>query len=448
MPKTHEWKTFAQWAKTYGDCVYVNVLGQPIVILDSFAAANDLLKQRSAIYSSRPRLVTGFTQSMALSPYSARFLSFRRLIHKELSGNSLQKYWPLHEDESRLLIKKVLLDPSLLLDSIRNYAGSVILRVMYGYQTASEDDKFVVMAEKLLAAFSIGSQPRVWLVDILPWLRHLPSWFPGTEFKRTAARWRQLQMEVAEVPFNWTVANKDSPDMIRPNFVTTILSQSPDVLPEEDRQHLIWAATSLFGGGTDTTVSAISSFFLAMAMYPEVQSRAQAEVDKVVTGGRLPRLSDRPNLPYVECVMQEVLRWNPVEPLGIPHMSTKDDVYRDYHLPAGTIIIANIWSILHDPIVFPDPHEFRPERFLNDKRAVEVNTSAFGFGRRSCPGVYFAEASMFIAICTALSQCNISNPTNSRGQKIGKDVEYQTGTVSHPQEFSCNITPRAGTSGE
>ncbi|KAJ7202634.1 cytochrome P450 [Mycena pura] len=381
MPKTHEWKTFAQWAKTYGDCVYVNVLGQPIVILDSFAAASDLLNQRSAIYASRPHL------------------------------------------------------PMANL-----YTGSVILRVTYGYQTASEGDKFVALAEEVLAAFSIASQPGVWLVDIIPWLRHLPSWFPGTEFKRTAA-----------------LANKDSPEMIQPNFVTTILSQSADVLPEEDRQDLMWAAGSLFGGktcfinvlaGSDTTVSAISSFFLAMTMYPEVQSRAQAEVDKVGTDGRLPQLSDRPNLPYVECVMQEVKRWNPVGPLGIPHMSTKDDVYRDYHLPAGTIIMANVWSMLHDPLVFPDPHEFRPERFLNDKRAVEVNTCVFGFGRRSCPGVYFAEASLFIAICTALSQCNISNPTNSRGQKIGKDVEYQTGTISHPEKLFCNITPRAGTSGE
>ena len=59
-----------------------------------------------------------------------------------------------------------------------------------------------------------------------------------------------------------------------------------------------------------------------MAMYPEVQSRAQAEVDKVVTGGRLPQLSDHPNLPYVECVMQEVLRWNPVGPLGMHGLNT------------------------------------------------------------------------------------------------------------------------------
>jgi cytochrome P450 len=53
-----------------------------------------------------------------------------------------------------------------------------------------------------------------------------------------------------------------------------------------------------------------------MALYPEVQSLAQAELDRVVSHDRLPQLSDRSSLPYVEAVMREVLRWNPTTPLG------------------------------------------------------------------------------------------------------------------------------------
>ncbi|KAJ7748815.1 cytochrome P450, partial [Mycena maculata] len=115
--------------------------------------------------------------------------------------------------------------------------------------------------------------------------------------------------------------------------------------------------------------------------------------------------------------------------IGVPHLLVKDDVYGNYQLPAGSIVMANVWSILRDPAVFPDPQEFRPEHFLNDKRALDVATCIFGFGRRSCPGVHFAETSMFIAIATALSQCKVSDPTNFRGEKINKDVEYQTGTI-------------------
>ncbi|KAJ7102834.1 cytochrome P450 [Mycena epipterygia] len=447
MPKHHEWKTFSEWAKKYGDCVYVDVLGQPIVILDSLTAAHDLLDQRSAIYSSRPRLVmggelAGFNQSLALMPYSPRFHSLRRLIHKELMGNMLQKYWPLHEEESRTLVRKVLLDPSVFLDSIRHYSGSVILRVTYGYRTAPEDDKFLVLAQRVMASFSAATQPGAWAVDIIPWLRHLPSWIPGTAFKKTAAMWCRMHMDVVEGPFNWAMDNKESPHLVQPNFVSTILSQSPDAFSEDDQHLLLWASASLFGGGADTTVAALSTFFLAMALYPDIQEAAQAEIDRVLTDGRPPQLSDRPSLPYVECVMREVLRWNPITPLGLPHLLMKDDIYKDYHLPAGSIVMVNVWSILRDPIVFPNPQEFQPSRFLNDKRAADVASSIFGFGRRACPGVHFAEASMFIAIATALSQCNISDAIDSRGGKLSKDVESQTGTISHPEKFRCTIIPR------
>ncbi|KAJ7628751.1 cytochrome P450 [Roridomyces roridus] len=458
MPKDYEWKTFAEWTKAqfgpkkYGDCVYVQILGQPIVILGSLSAAHDLLSQRSAIYSSRPRLVmagelAGFAQAMPLMPYSSHFNALRRLIHKELTGTVLQKYWSLHEDESRLLMDKVLASPDEFLDSIRHYSGSVILRVTYGYQTASKNDKFLVLAERVTRAFSSAAKPGAWAVDILPWLRHLPSWLPGTGFKRVAAQWNRMHLDVVQGPYDWALENQDSLDLIRPNFVSTMLSQSVDPLIQNERELLLWASGSLFGGGADTTVAAISSFFLAMALFPEVQSAAQAEIDRVIPTGRLPELADRPNLPYVECVMRETLRWNPIVPLGLPHMSVKDDVYGSYHIPAGSIIMVNIWSILRDPAVFPDPVEFRPERFLNNTRARDVTSSVFGFGRRSCPGIHFAEASMFIAIATALSRCTISNATDGQGHAIGKDVEYRTGTLSHPKPFRCEISPRARSSG-
>ncbi|KAJ7113109.1 cytochrome P450 [Mycena epipterygia] len=312
MPKEREWKIFAQWAKDYGDW---------------------------------------FNRGFALMPYFPRFHSLRRLIHKELTGIMLQKYWPLHEDESRTLVKKVLQDPDAFSDSIRHYSGSVILRVTYGYQTAPQNDKFLVLAEEAIAAFAETFQSGPWAVDVFPWLRHLPSWVPGMKFKQTAAAWHKISMEFAEGPFEWALANQ--------------------------------------------TVAALSSFFLAMALYPEVQ---------------------------------------PIGPLGIPHLLTKDDIYRDYQLPAGSIVMANVWSILRDPLVFPDPDEFRLERLWTTKsarRGIRIEMRSFW----ACTGVHFAEASMFIAIATALSQCNIRDPINSRGEHIRKDVEYQTGTLRYSRHL-------------
>ncbi|KAF8607124.1 cytochrome P450, partial [Ceratobasidium sp. AG-I] len=80
------------------------------------------------------------------------------------------------------------------------------------------------------------------------------------------------------------------------------------------------------------------SFVLAMVMFPEVQAKAQQEIDAVVGLDRLPTVEDRPNLPYIENLVSETLRWQPAAPLGVPHMCTKDDECHGYRIPKGAIV--------------------------------------------------------------------------------------------------------------
>lgn len=71
-------------------------------------------------------------------------------------------------------------------------------------------------------------------------------------------------------------------------------------------------------GGADTTTAAVYAFFLAMVLFPEVQKKAQSEIDAVVGSERLPTFADQPHLPYVNALVTEVLRWNSVVPIGMP----------------------------------------------------------------------------------------------------------------------------------
>lgn len=80
-----------------------------------------------------------------------------------------------------------------------------------------------------------------------------------------------------------------------------------------------------------------------MVCYPEVQRKAQDELDRVVGPYRLPEFGDREHLPYVELICKEVHRWQPVVPMGVAHAVSQDDTYRRYFIPKGTIIIGNIW---------------------------------------------------------------------------------------------------------
>lgn len=133
------------------------------------------------------------------------------------------------------------------------------------------------------------------------------------------------------------------------------------------------------------------NFVLAMAIYPEVQKKAQKDLDAVLQGQRLPDFSDFEKLPYLAAMVNEVFRWQAVTPFAVYHVSTADDVYEGYLIPKGSIIVPNAWAILRDETIFgPKTDRFMPERFISAEKTTVCDLSevdmAFGFGRRACPG--------------------------------------------------------------
>lgn len=152
---------------------------------------------------------------------------------------------------------------------------------------------------------------------------------------------------------------------------------------------------------------------LAMILYPDTQRKAQEELDEVVGRQRAPTFEDRERLPYICAMIKELLRWRPPGPLGVPRGMWVDDWYDGYLIPKGSLIIPNYWAMHHDPEVFPEPDEFRPERFLHGSDVFDktngMGHNAFGAGRRICAGMYVADNSMFINVVTLLWALNIEN---------------------------------------
>lgn len=87
---------------------------------------------------------------------------------------------------------------------------------------------------------------------------------------------------------------------------------------------------------------------------PDVQAKAQRELDAMTGGDRLVDYADQNSLPYIQAILREVLRWRPVTPLALPHASSNEDVHGNYYVPKGSIVIANVWCVpelLSRPIV-------------------------------------------------------------------------------------------------
>ncbi|KAJ7290010.1 cytochrome P450 [Mycena rebaudengoi] len=452
LPRSHEWLTYSKWATVYGQILHLNIMGQPMIILSAVESATDLLDKRSSTYSDRPHLVmagdlVGFNLSMALSPYNDRYRHMRRLLRPKLSKAGLERYWPLHEEESKILVRSVLKSPSELLLRIRLYAGAVVLKVTYGYriqQTDSDRDPWLERAAKMVHVFSEAAAPGAWICDIIPAIKNIPRWFPGAGFHKQAAIWRKMNFQVQADPYTWSKSNQNNKDLVKPNLISTILDENINEGASLDEDSLMWAAGSLFGAGSDTTVSAISTCCLVMALFPDVQDKAQEELDRVVGRQRLPTGSDIQGLPYITAVITEVLRWRPVAPLGLPHRSTVEDEYQGYRIPKGTLFMVNVWHIMHDPLIFPEPEQFKPERFLDDdgQHADIVYRCNFGFGRRACPGRRFAEGSIFIALATILATCKISDAVDDNGSEVEQEPVPTSGGISHPSPFTCKIVPR------
>jgi len=181
-----------------------------------------------------------------------------------------------------------------------------------------------------------------------------------------------------------------------------------------------------------------------MVLYPHVQKLAQDEINKVIGTDRLPDFNDKSELPYLEAVFRETLRWRPVAPLGIPHAATNEDVYKGYYIPKGVVIVPNIWAMAQDKDKYSDPDTFDPSRFFDSDGQLTNDTCefAFGFGRRVCPGRHFAQASIWIAMAHILATFTIERAKYASGEPIEPDTEWAEGVTWHPKPFPCNFVPR------
>jgi len=318
------------------------------------------------------------------------------------------------------------------------------METLYGIPVDSFDNKYATIAEAAIEGLVECGIPGSFLVDLFPILKHVPSWVPGASFQTKALKWRKAASRLLEVPIN-SVKSSMRTGTFKPSVASTLLTNSDGT--EEYETTVANAAAIAYVGGADTTTSSVAALFMAMALYPEVQRRAQAELDSVTSLKRLPDFSDMPNLPYIGALVKELLRWQPVTPLAVVHRAIEDDEYRGYHIPRGAMVLGNAWAILHDEKHYPDPDTFSPERFLKEDgelnpEILDPTRAAFGFGRRICPGRHMAVNNVFIAVASILSAFSIEQAVDDHGKPIPIEVKMSPGLVSYPEAFPCAIKPR------
>ncbi|KAF8745190.1 cytochrome P450, partial [Rhizoctonia solani] len=447
MPVEYEEVTYKAWSDELGSSVIsVNLLGQAVIVLNSMDSVNELLVKKALKYSNRAQIpmlsspkLSGWGNGTALLNYGDRWRRQRKVTHEFLQKEALEAVWPAIVKQTRLSIQRMLHTSNLEFE-IAQMIGSIVLQFAYGYQVTAGDDPMVEIAKAGMRGFSDAAIPTDFFVNIFPWLEHVPSWLPGAGWKRKVQNWSIARENLMNVPLEWTkqqMANGTA----RPSALNTALTGLTNTdckLDREEEEDIIkWAVGSLYGGAMDTTTSSILVFILAMIHNPDIQEKAQAEVDAITGDRRLPEMEDEANLPYVRRIIKEVLRWRPVVPLGIPHACSEDNTYKGYLIPKDAIVIGNIWAICSDSEIYSQPERFDPDRFMDP---ATPDPPAFGFGRRQ----QFANASLFLAIATMLSVFDIKPAKDEQGNNIIPDTKLNGNSlVRFPLPFQCSIRPRS-----
>ena len=194
------------------------------------------------------------------------------------------------------------------------------------------------------------------------------------------------------------------------------------------------SASEVFMPGTETP-SAVTIWLIFYAIkYPDVQQRIHHELDDVIGNtNRLPEISDKPNLPYLEAFIAEVQRIVSDTPLAAPHSTTRDTSLAGFLIPRDMTVFVNLWAIHHDPDRWKDPFCFRPERFLDEQGRVRLEgIMPFSSGKRSCPGESFARKAVFLYTARLLYRFKFESPPGT-GLPDVNDSDY--GIVLHCKPF-------------
>ncbi|KAF8971244.1 cytochrome P450 [Flammula alnicola] len=470
MPESESWLTYSKWAETYGDAMYLEIFGSPLVILNSYQSIVDILEKRSDIYSDRPvgimaNILMGWSQAIVMAPYNDRWRRFRRLTTAAMKKDAAKQFHPVQEREVARYLGTLLNDSEHFMQHFRLTAGRSLLFNFYGIDVSGSNDPIITTAEEAMEMATHAAQPGNFLVDFFPALLYVPSWFPGTGWKEFAKKGRAITIESINIPFDMTTKaivwfpstwyllvvltglSIQASGNYEPSFTSINLEK------KEDRDIVKWCAGTMLSAGADTSVASVHAFFLAMVLHPEIQKRAQAEIDAVVGNERLPVVADRDQLPYLSAVMKELMRWQPVSPLALPHRSIKDDVYNGCFIPAGTVIVANTWAVTRDPSLFRNPDKFDPERYLpmfdksipHDPKDLPLDTEAFafGYGRRICAGMHYGDSMLLISMARILATFDIRPAKDAKGKDIIPDLKFNSSIVRETLDFECSITPRS-----
>jgi len=198
-------------------------------------------------------------------------------------------------------------------------------------------------------------------------------------------------------------------------------------------------AEDLWLAGMETTATTLKWALCLMLNYPDVQTKVRSEIHNVL-GNTDVTMADRQRLPYTAATVTEIQRCANILPINLMHTTTQDVTIAGYRIPAKTVVVPQIASVLSNDKIFNNAAEFRPERFLSkdgqtlDKDMVD-NVIAFSLGKRQCLGESLARMELFMIFATLMQKFEFRVPSGKEKPSL-KPIFAATAMT---QPYECVI---------
>nr|AQM57053.1 cytochrome P450 CYP306A2 [Sogatella furcifera] len=437
----HPYESFTKLARKFGSIYSVQLGRLPTIVITDpkmikQAFNMDALTGRADLYLTHG-IFKGYGLICSEGP---RWREQRKFASTCLKNQGMAKSHPKREKLEALILNGVKDTMMRITDTetsatsgvefspfLTHSIGNVMNVIIFGREFAYDDPTWKLL--KHLSEEGVKLIGVAGPLNFLPFLRVIPKFRASMDFivgglERTHEIYREITRE----------HSGDEEDVVG-CFLREQRSRQGREGDSKVAQHsfcddqLNFLAADLFGAGLDTTLATLRWFFTMMAVYPDVQEKIHTELTTVLAN-HSPCLDDAQRLPYLEAAISESQRLRTVVPTGIPHGVNTDCALGEYQLKKGTMVVPLLWAVHLDPKIWPEPEEYRPERFLDEMgnyRKVEA-WMPFQTGKRVCLGEELARMIIFLYASTILQKFKIEFPDDEVPE--GKD----------PLEGVCGIT--------
>ncbi|XP_044864500.1 cytochrome P450 2K6-like [Mauremys mutica] len=446
MDLKRPYRTMLELSKKYGPVFSIQMGCQKMVVLSGYESVKEALVNQADAFAERPKIPAFEEISKGygvIFSHGNNWKVMRRFTLTTLRDFGMGKRATEDRivEESGFLIEDIesRKGKPFEITTIMNAAvANIIVSILLGERFDYKNPTFLRLLSLMSENVRVAGSPSITLYNMFPALGFLLK-----NFKILLQNTSELHSFI-QLTFIERLKGLDKND--QRSFIDVFLVRQQEEKSNTNgyfhNANLIRLVTNLFAAGMETTSTTLRWGLLLMMKYPQIQSKVQEEIARVI-GSAQPRIEHRTKMPYTDAVVHEIQRFANILPMGLPHETTEDVTLKGFFIPKGTYIIPLLASVLRDESQWKKPDTFNPEHFL-DSKGKFVKKEAFmpfSAGRRICAGETLAKMELFLFFTSLLQRFTFHPPPGVTSSDL--DLTPAVGFTTPPMPHKICAEPRS-----